>query len=342
VELQGQQQTAQTQQQQAEQLQNELTQELTQAGGDERGTDPRLVNLQNALSGAEGVKVVSPPNINKSGDATTYTVIATTAPSSDQTADLVKTLRNYTIPQAIQGTNLKAYVGGQTASYVDLANAISSKLFLVIFAVIALGFLVLMTAFRSVLIPTQAALSNVLSVAAAFGVLTACFQWGWGLGIVGLDVPGDSVPIASYVPLIMFAVLFGLSMDYQVFLMSQIEHHKAQGESDHDAIANGLATGARVIVAAALIMISVFGSFILNGDPTVKQFGVGLSVGVALAAMTVLLFAPAFLMLAGRASWWVPVWADRLLPRVDIEGAKFGKPQAAPDAAPDAPPVPGS
>jgi putative drug exporter of the RND superfamily len=137
----------------------------------------------------------------------------------------------------------------------------------------------------------------------------------------------------------MFAVLFGLSMDYQVFLMSQIEHHKAQGESDDDAVANGLATGARVIVAAALIMISVFGSFILNGDPTVKQFGVGLSVGVALAALTVLLFAPAFLVLSGRASWWMPVWANRLLPRVDIEGADFGQPQPGRAPAADAPPV---
>jgi uncharacterized membrane protein YdfJ with MMPL/SSD domain len=336
AQLQGQQQTATSQQQQAEQLQTELTQELTQAGGDERGTDPRLVNLQDAVSATTGVKVVSPPNINKKGDATTFTVIATTAPAATQTADLVKTLRKYTIPQATKGTNLHAHVGGQTASYVDLASAISSKLLLVIAAVIGLGFLVLMTAFRSVVIPTQAAISNVLSVMAAFGVVTACFQWGWGLGIIGLDVSGDGVPIASYVPLIMFAVLFGLSMDYQVFLMSQIEHHKAKGESDHDAIAGGLATGARVIVAAALIMISVFGSFILNGDPTVKQFGVGLSVGVALAALTVLLFAPAFLMLSGRVSWWVPQWADRLLPRVDIEGASFAP---RPEAGPEAPPV---
>jgi uncharacterized membrane protein YdfJ with MMPL/SSD domain len=336
VQLQGQQQTAKTQQQQAEQLQTELTQELTKAGGDERGTDPQLVNLQDALSATNGVKVVSPPNINKKGDAATFTVIATTAPAATQTADLVKTLRTYTIPQATKGTDLHAHVGGQTASYVDLASAISSKLLLVIAAVIALGFLVLMTAFRSVVIPTQAAISNVLSVVAAFGVVTACFQWGWGLGIVGLDVSGDTVPIASYVPLIMFAVLFGLSMDYQVFLMSQIEHHKAKGESDHDAIAGGLATGARVIVAAALIMISVFGSFILNGDPTVKQFGVGLSVGVALAALTVLLFAPAFLVLSGRVSWWVPQWADRLLPRLDIEGASFAP---RPKAAPETPPV---
>ena len=335
VELQGQQQTAKTQQQQAEQLQTELTQELTQAGGDERGTDPRLVNLQDALSATNGVKVVSPPNINKKGDAATFAVIATTAPAATQTADLVKTLRKYTIPQATKGTDVDAHVGGQTASYVDLASAISSKLLLVIAAVIGLGFLVLMTAFRSVVIPTQAAISNVISVMAAFGVVTACFQWGWGLGIIGLDVSGDTVPIASYVPLIMFAVLFGLSMDYQVFLMSQIEHHKAKGESDHDAIAGGLATGARVIVAAALIMISVFGSFILNGDPTVKQFGVGLSVGVGLAALTVLTFAPAFLMLSGRVSWWVPQWADRLLPRMDIEGASFApRPEAAPEVPP--------
>ena len=192
VQLQGQQQTATSQQQQAEQLQTELTQELTQAGGDERGTDPRLVNLQDALSATTGVKVVSPPNINKKGDATTFTVIATTAPAATQTADLVKTLRTYTIPQATKGTDLHGPRRRPTASYVDLASAISAKLLLVIAAVIALGFLVLMMAFRSVVIPTQAAISNVLSVMAAFGVVTACFQWGWGLGIVGLDVSGDA------------------------------------------------------------------------------------------------------------------------------------------------------
>jgi uncharacterized membrane protein YdfJ with MMPL/SSD domain len=339
VELQGQQQTAKTQQQQAEQLQSELTAELTKAGGDERGTDPRLVTLQDALGSTEGVKVVSPPDVNGKGDATTFGVVATTAPAATQTADLVKTLRTYTIPQATQGTDLHAYVGGQTASYVDLASGISSKLFLVIAAVIALGFLVLMTAFRSVLVPTQAAIANVLSVMAAFGIVTACFQWGWGISLVGLDTASGTDPIASYVPLIMFAVLFGLSMDYQVFLMSQIEHHRAQGEGDHEAVAGGLASGARVIVAAALIMMSVFASFILNGDPTVKQFGVGLSVGVGLAALTVLLFAPAFLVLAGRGSWWLPQWAERFLPNLDIEGARLAQPPAAPGLPAEAPPV---
>jgi uncharacterized membrane protein YdfJ with MMPL/SSD domain len=337
VKLQGQQQTAQGQQQQAEQLKSELTDELTKAGGDPRGTDPRLVSLQDALAGTEGVKVVSPPRINKPGDAATFTVIATTTPAAPATADLVKTLRTYTIPQATQGTDLKAFVGGQTASYVDLADGISSRLALVIAVVIGLSFCILLAAFRSVLFAVQAAVANVLSVTASFGVLTAVFQKGWGLSLVGLDTASGTDPIASYVPLMMFAVLFGLSMDYQVFLISRIEQHRAEGGSDRDAIRRGLAGGARVIVAAALIMISVFGSFVLNADPTVKQFGVGLSVGVALAAVCVLVFAPAVLVLAGRGSWWLPAWLDRALPNMDVEGAgaQAGAPaQAMPSRTP--------
>jgi uncharacterized membrane protein YdfJ with MMPL/SSD domain len=322
VELQGQQQQAQSQQQQAEQLQTELTNELTKAGGDERGTDPRLVKLQDGLTDTLGVAVVSPPRINKAGNAAIFTVIPTTAPAATETADLVRTVRTYTIPQATSGTDVNAYVGGQTASYVDLASGISSRLMLVIFAVIALSFIVLLIAFRSFVVATQAAVANILSVAAAFGVLTAVFQWGWGLSLVGLDTASGTDPIASYVPLMMFAVVFGLSMDYQVFLISQIEHHRAAGERTREAVAGGLATGARVIIAAALIMMSVFASFVLNDDPTVKQFGVGLSVGVALAAMTVLLLAPALLVLAGAGSWWMPGWLNRVLPHVDIEGAK--------------------
>jgi uncharacterized membrane protein YdfJ with MMPL/SSD domain len=321
VELQNQQQSAQSQQKQAEQLQSELTNELTQAGGDPRGTDTRLVNLQNALGTEDGVKVVSPPRINKSGDAATFSVIATTAPASPATADLVKTLRTYTIPQSTQGTNLQVHVGGQTANYVDLASAISSRLFLVIAVVIGLSFCILLAAFRSFLFAAQAAVANVLSVTASFGVLTAVFQKGWGLSLVGLDTANGTVPIASYVPLMMFAVLFGLSMDYQVFLISRIEQHRADSESDRDAVRRGLASGARVIIAAALIMISVFGSFVLNADPTVKQFGVGLSVGVALAALCVLVFSPAVLVLAGKGSWWIPAWLDRTLPHMDVEGA---------------------
>ncbi len=225
------------------------------------------------------------------------------------------------IPQSTADTDLETHVGGSTASNVDLATAISDKLFLVILVVNALGFMVLLMAFRSIVVSAQAVAAIAISVCAAFGVVTACFQWGWGVELVGLDTKSGKDPIASFVPLIMFAVLFGLSMDYQVFLMSQIEQARMKVKGDSQAIALGLATGARVISAAALIMICVFGSFILNGDPTVKQFGVGLAVGVALAAMSVLLLAPALLVLAGKHVWWVPKWADRYLPNLDIEGA---------------------
>jgi uncharacterized membrane protein YdfJ with MMPL/SSD domain len=250
----------------------------------------------------------------------------------------VKTLRTYTIPQATQGSNLNAYVGGQTASYVDLASGISSRLGLVIAVVIGLSFCILLAAFRSFLFAVQAAIANVLSVTASFGVLTAVFQKGWGLSLVGLDTASGTDPIASYVPLMMFAVLFGLSMDYQVFLISRIEQHRAEAGSDRDAIRRGLASGARVIVAAALIMIFVFGSFVLNADPTVKQFGVGLSVGVALAAVCVLVFAPAVLVLAGRGSWWLPSWLDRTLPHLDVEGAG-AKPETPVKAMPSGTPA---
>jgi uncharacterized membrane protein YdfJ with MMPL/SSD domain len=332
--LEGEQQQAQAQKQQAEQLQTELTNELTKAGGDERGTDPRLVKLQDGLTATLGVLVVSPPRLDKDGDAVVFTVIPTTAPAATETADLVRTLRMYTIPQATAGSGVDASVGGQTASYVDLASAISSRLLLVILAVILLSFLVLLTAFRSLVVAAQAAAANVLSVAAAFGVLTATFQWGWGLSLVGLDTASGVNPIASYVPLMMFAVLFGLSMDYQVFLISQIVHHRAAGEDERQAVAGGLASGARVIVAAALIMMAVFGSFVLNDDPTVKQFGVGLSVGVALAAMTVLLLAPALLVLSGAGSWWIPRWLERALPHIDIEGQSAQQAPETVDAAP--------
>ena len=321
AELETLQAEAATQQQQAEKLKQTLTAELTAAGGDKRGTDSRLVNLQDALGATVGVQLVSPPQINKPGDAAIYSVISKSNPAEEKTAELVTTIREYVIPQSTAGTDLETHVGGQTASYVDLATAISDKLFLVILAVNALGFMVLLMAFRSMVVSAQATAAVALSVCAAFGVVTACFQFGWGLELVGLDTASGTDPIASFVPLIMFAVLFGLSMDYQVFLMSQIEQARAKVKDDREAIALGLAAGARVICAAALIMICVFGSFILNGDPTVKQFGVGLAVGVALAAMSVLLLAPALLVLAGKHAWWVPPWADRLLPVIDIEGA---------------------
>jgi RND superfamily putative drug exporter len=212
-------------------------------------------------------------------------------------------------------------VGGNTAGYVDLASEISSKLPLQIAVVIALSLVLLLLAFRTVVVPPQAALMNVLSIGAAYGVLTAIFQYGWAAGAIGLSGP---VPIVSYVPLFMFAILFGLSMDYEVFLVSQIEEHYHAGEDNRSSVVSGLVTSARVITSAALVMVFVFGSFVLNGDPTVKQFGIGLAVAVILDATVVrCLLVPALMILVGRANWYLPRWLDRVVPRISIEGAEF-------------------
>ncbi len=328
-ELTQQQELAQEQQAEAEQLQAELTAELTMAGGDPRGTDPRIVTLQLALATPEDVQVVVPPQINKSGDAIIISVIAKTRPADPLTAALVEQLREEVIGPALT-PGMVADVGGNTASNVDLATLITQRLPLVILTVIGLSFLLLLVAFRSLLVPVQAAVTNLLSAAAAFGVVTAVFQWGWGLDAIGLDSPYGTVPIASYVPLMMFAALFGLSMDYEVFFVSHVQGHHAEGMSHRDAVRAGLGSSSKVIAAAALIMISVFGSFIINDDPIVKQFGVGLSVAVALAAILVLLLAPAMLTLFGETTWRLPGFLDRLLPDLDLEGHRRS---AAADAA---------
>jgi uncharacterized membrane protein YdfJ with MMPL/SSD domain len=326
------------QQKQAKRLQSELEKTLTKAGGDDRATDPRLVELQDALVATDGDALVSPPELNKAGSAAVYTVIATTAPADPATAALVQTLRSSVIPQST-GDGVVAHVGGSTAGNVDLAAEITDRLPLVILTILLLSMLVLMVAFHSLLIPLQAALTNLLTAVAAFGILTAVFQWGWGIGLVGIDTTADSVPIASYVPLMMFAVLFGLSMDYQVFLLSSVNHQRTAGESDRQAVGVGLQRSARVIAAAALIMISVFSSFILNGDPVVKQFGVGLSSAVALAATMVLMLAPAVLTMLGKWAWWFPEALGRVVPVIDVEGASLADAEAPVACVAKAPPA---
>ena len=188
---------------------------------------------------------------------------------------------------------------------------------------IALSFLLLLLAFRSVVIPAQAAVMNLLSISAAYGVLVAIFQFGWAHSVIGLSGP---VPIVSYVPLFMFAVLFGLSMDYEVFLVSQIKEHADAGEDTKRSVVSGLLTSGRVITAAATIMVFVFGSFVLNGDPTVKQFGIGLAVAVILDATVVrCLLVPARMASLGKANWYLPRWLGRILPRISIEGEEYFK-----------------
>jgi RND superfamily putative drug exporter len=293
-----------------------------------------LPELVKQVGAAADVAQVSEPTLDKTGTVAVFTVISKSAPWADETVDLVEGLRETTIPKALAGTAAVAYVGGQTAGYIDLATQIGDKLPLMIAIVVALSFVVLLLAFRSLLVPIKAAAMNLLSVAAAYGVVTAVFQLGWGASLIGLD---HSIPIVSFVPLLMFAILFGLSMDYEVFLLTQMqEHYKANGDARR-AVVEGLANTGRVITSAAAIMVCVFTSFVLNGNPLVKEFGVGLAVAIAIDATLVrCLLVPAVMVLLGKRMWWLPRWLDRLVPHVSVEGDEyFAKRDAAATAGGD-------
>jgi putative drug exporter of the RND superfamily len=284
-------------------------------------TDTRLTTLEDDVKKTPGVQTVTPATVDSKGDAAVFTAIPTTAPSSDETVDLVNNLRDNVIPAALKGTDLKASVGGQTAGYIDLADRISEKLPSMILIVVALSFLVLLLAFRSILVPLKAAIMNLLSVAAAYGVVTFVFQEGHGASAIGLE---GAIPIVSFVPLLMFAILFGLSMDYEVFLLTQVHEHYKEHSDPSRAVVEGLANTGRVITSAALIMVFVFGSFILNGDPTVKEFGVGLAVAIAIDATIVrCLLVPAVMVLLRGRAWWLPRWLGRVVPRISIEGEEY-------------------
>ncbi len=311
-----------------------------------QASDASVTRVQQAVAGEAGVAHVTQVSVDRAGTVFTFNAIPRTAPSDDATEDLVNTLRDTTIPQAQSGSGIDASVGGSTAGFIDLGEEISDTLLETIVVIIALSFILLTIAFRSILVPTKAAVMNLLSIGAAYGVVVMVFQYGWFAGLVGLD---GAVPIVSYLPLLMFAGLFGLSMDYEVFLMSHVQEHYRESGDPRRAIVTGLAESARVITAAALIMVSVFASFILSGDPVVKQFGVGLSVAVIVDATVVrCLLVPAVMALMGRAAWWFPGWLDRLLPRISIEGHGYFEELDArargggSDTGESPPPTPGS
>ncbi len=293
----------------------------------------QLAALGRAMAGAAGVAAVSPPLPSRNGRAALFTVTPSTAPSSAATETLVRELRDTTVPDATRGTTLTAYVGGATAGFIDLADGISARLPLVIAVVLGLSFLLLLVAFRSVPVALKAVLMNLLSIGAAFGVVTYVFTHAWSSDLLGID--GTS-PIVSFVPLMMFAILFGLSMDYEVFLMTHVrERWKATGDA-HRAVVEGLAGTARVITSAALIMVAVFSAFLLDGSPTIKQFGLGMAAAVAVDATIIrCLLVPAILALLDRHAWWMPRWLARATPPLSIEGeAWFAQRDAAAGAAP--------
>jgi len=289
--------------------------------------DPGVVEpLVGAITADEGVAAVAPAEINAEAGVATLLAFPTTAPQDDATLDTIKRLREDVIPPVLDRSPARAHVGGQTATWADIGDRVTDRLPLFVAAVIGLSFLLLTVVFRSVLVPLKAALVNLLSIGAAYGVLVMVFEWGWGAGLIGLE---STVPIVPFLPIFMFAILFGLSMDYEVFLLSRMrEHYLITGDNDTSVI-HGIAGTARVITTAALIMISVFSSFVLGDDPAIKMFGLGLATAIFVDATIVrMVLVPATMKLLGDANWWIPGWLDRLLPTIDIGGeAGLGEPE---------------
>ncbi len=301
----------------------------------------RLRRLAASLRAVPGVATVSPPLLSRRGTEAVLTVTPASAPSAAATTTLVHHLRGVTLPALIRGTGLAAFVGGSTAGSIDLTAAISDRLPLVIGIVLALSFVLLLIAFRAPLVALKAVVMNLLSIAAAFGLVTYVFGHSWTARLFGVD---GVAPIVSFVPLMMFAILFGLSMDYEVFLMTHVRERWRVTHDAHAAVVEGLAGTARLITSAALIMCSVFLAFLLSGSPTIKQFGLGMAAAVAIDATVIrCVLVPATMALLGRSAWWMPRWLDRITPPLSIEGEAWferldhpaGSP--APAATPPAP-----
>jgi putative drug exporter of the RND superfamily len=300
-----------------------------------------LQELREVVAATPGVAAVSEPAFNPAGDVAVFNAMPTTGPQDAETADVLHRLRHVVVPTATDGSDLDVLVGGNTAGFVDLDRQMSARLPILIGAVVALAFVLLMVAFRSILVPLKAALMNLLSVGAAYGVIVAVFQWGWGKDLVGLS---ETVPIVSWVPMLLFAILFGLSMDYEVFLLSRIREEYVRTGDPRGSVARGLAATARVITAAALIMIAVFLAFVAHPEPVTKMVGLGLAVAVLVDATVVrMLLVPSLMVLMGRANWWLPRWLDRILPRVHVEGSEEpshpAPEQPAPVGLADTPPT---
>ncbi|OXS32277.1 MMPL family transporter [Streptomyces sp. XY006] len=284
---------------------------------DGAGDKLALDNLDATLRATDGVASVTPVTFGSGGHSAYLTVVPESSPQSKQTSDLVDRLRDEVLPRAESGTSLDVQVGGMTAGYDDFADVIVSKLPVFVGVVIGLGCLLLLLAFRSIGIPLKAAAMNVAAVASAFGVVVAIFQWGWGSELLGL---GSAGPIEPFLPVIMVSVLFGLSMDYQVFLVSRMYEEWLETGDNRRAVRVGLAETSRVINSAAVIMISVFLAFVLSGDRVIAMFGIALAAAVALDAFVLrTLLVPALMHLLGGANWWLPRWLDKRMPRISIE-----------------------
>jgi RND superfamily putative drug exporter len=274
--------------------------------------------LSSAIAADSDVLTVNPAGVNEAGNTAVIQVVPRSGPASEQTEELVHRLRSDVVPSVEQSTGVDVALTGSTAVNIDISDKLGKALPVFIILVIGLTLLLLMIVFRSLIVPIKAAIAILLSIASSFGVLVAIFQWGWLSGLVGLE---ETIPIISFLPIIMFAILFGLSMDYEVFIMSRVREDYVRTGQARGSVLSGLTSSARVITAAALIMISVFGSFVLGDDPTIKMFGIGLSAAVFLDATVVrMMLVPAVMALLDRKAWYLPTWLDRLLPDLDVEG----------------------
>ena len=277
-----------------------------------------VAGLERALAGMRGVATVSPavPNRPDDPDAYVVTVVPTTPPQAEATTDLVDRIRDEVVPAAVAGTGLDVKVTGASAANIDIADFLARRAVVFYGVVLALSFLLLMVVFRSLLVPLKAVIMNALSMAATYGVIVAVFQWGWGGDLFGVS----GAPVEPFMPLILFAIVFGLSMDYEVFLLSRIREEYLRTGDPVESVADGLASTARVITAAAAIMVVVFGSFALEDDRLIKMLGTGLATAVLLDVTLVrMVLVPATMELLGARNWWMPAWLDRILPRVGVE-----------------------
>ena len=283
-------------------------------------TEQQLNALQQAVADTPGIATVPPVAISEDGEMATIFAIPTTAPQDVRTSALLDRLRADVIPAATTGTPLKVYVGGNVAGFEDLSDKVSGRLPLFISVVIGLSVLLLVMAFRSLWIPLVSAVFNLLSVAAAYGVVVAVFQQGIGASLIGA---GSDVPIIFFLPVMLFAILFGLSMDYNVFLLGRIHEAYNEGYSPRESVIHGMGRIGKVVVVAGLIMAAVFLSFVTQNDLIGKMFGVGLGLAILIDVLIVrMVIAPAVVTLLGDRAWWLPAWLDRVLPNISLEGSR--------------------
>ncbi len=278
-------------------------------------TSTLLSDMRGDVSKTSGVASVGPAAVNSSGNTAVFSVIPATRPQSTATISLVDRLRDNVLPRE----HVTTYVTGTVAGGVDFTRRIASRMVYLILAVVAIAFLLLTTAFRSVVIAVKAAILNLLSIGAAYGVIVAIFQWGWGRTLVGVP---STLPIPSYVPMLVFAIVFGLSMDYEVFLLSRVHEAWIATRDPHRAVAIGIGGTARVITTAASIMVVVFASFVLSTDPTVKMLSIGMAFAVLIDASVVrMVLVPAIMSVLGRRAWWMPRWLEPVVPHLKLEGS---------------------